>query len=136
MPVGLHPEEHRDGFIDRQGTDPIVLAAPGGEGSNGKGKMRRHAAAKVQQQIAVETALRPGCVEVDLKCGNAGFIGSGEQFIYDDVAVAGSECSSGSSFDANNRNAGGGRGEKEGVTSRLGMNRVVNGNGSVEVGYG
>ena len=55
--IRLHAEEHGDGFVDGQGSDPVVIAAPRGERGDGKGQARRHLRAEVFEKLGIEWAL-------------------------------------------------------------------------------
>ena len=47
------------------------MAAPGSQRGDGKRKIGRHLASKVREHIRIEAALRAGCIEINLKGGNA-----------------------------------------------------------------
>lgn len=76
--VDAHAEQHRRGFVDGKGANPVVPDAPGGEGGDAELDLRRHVPAQAAEQIQVEGTLRGDSIEIDLECGEAGLAGDVE----------------------------------------------------------
>ncbi len=103
--VGLHAEEHWDGFIDGEAINPVVRTAPGGKGCDGERHGRWHAAAEIAQERGVEIALKrgvndPWSLNADNRdAGDAGRIGvrlaarsDGDGAAEEQGAVEGGDC--------------------------------------------
>jgi len=68
--VGLHAEEHGDGFVDGQAAEPVIVAAPRSECCNGQRKRGRHTSTKIAEKPDVEGALGVAGIKVDLQGGD------------------------------------------------------------------
>ena len=134
--IVLHAKHHGDCFVYGKVGDPCVPTAPGGEGSDGKGKIRGHLTAEGNEQIAVEGALRTCGIEVDLQGGDAGLAHGGKDRLNGIVAVFIIEDCRCWRFDADHGDARRRSRKDEGIATRLRMHREPDSQSLVEIGDG